>query len=93
MDFPYPEYINYSFALDIPEGYVVEELPEDASLTCPPVGGRILFQSKDLGKQVTVNYRFTMNETTVLPEHYADLRVFWETATGIEKSTIVLKKQ
>ena len=93
VDFPYPEYINYSFALDIPEGYVVEELPEDASLACPPVGGRILFQSKDLGKQVAVNYRFTMNETTVLPEHYADLRVFWETATGIEKSTIVLKKQ
>jgi hypothetical protein len=31
--------------------------------------------------------------TQILPESYQDLRLFWEKAAGIEKSTIVLKKQ
>ena len=93
VDFPYPSAIIYSFILDIPEGYAVEELPESASMTCPPVKGRILFQCKQVGSQISVSYRFTMDETTVLPDHYADLRTFWEKVVGVEKSTIVLKKQ
>jgi hypothetical protein len=62
-------------------------------MTCPPVKGRILFQCKQIGNQISVSYRFTMDETTVLPEYYADLRAFWEKVVGVEKSTIVLKKQ
>lgn len=93
VDFPYPENIIYNYSLTIPEGYVVEELPESKSITCPPVGGRILFQCREVGNQVSVSYRFSLESTIVVPEKYADLRVFWETATGVEKSTIVLKKQ
>jgi hypothetical protein len=93
VDFPYPTAIIYSFVLDIPEGYDVEELPEIVTMTCPPVKGRIMFQCKQIGNQISVSYRFTMDETTVLPEYYADLRAFWEKVVGVEKSTIVLKKQ
>lgn len=93
VDFPYPTAIIYSFVLDIPEGYDVEELPESVTMTCPPVKGRIMFHCKQIGNQISVSYRFTMDETTVLPEYYADLRAFWEKVVGVEKSTIVLKKQ
>ena len=93
VDFPYPTLIIYSFALSIPEGYAVEELPESVSLACTPAKGRILFQCKQVGNQVSVSYRFTLDETTVLPESYAELRAFWEKVVGVEKSTIVLKKQ
>ena len=60
---------------------------------CPPVKGRLQFQAKNLGRQISVSYRFSMEATQVLPESYQDLRLFWEKAAGIEKSTIVLKKQ
>ena len=93
VDFPHPETIAYSFALLIPDGYAIEELPESASLVCPPVKGRLQFQSKVIGNQLSVSYRFNMEETQVLPDSYQDLRLFWEKAAGIEKSTIVLKKQ
>jgi hypothetical protein len=52
-----------------------------------------MFHCKQIGNQISVSYRFTMDETTVLPEYYADLRAFWEKVVGVEKSTIVLKKQ
>ena len=93
VDFPYPTSINYTFVLEIPEGYAVEELPKSQNLTCPPVNGRIQFRAQQNGGMVNVAYRVTMDKTLVLPEQYADLRLFWETAVGIEKSTIVLKKQ
>ena len=93
VDFPFPEILSYTFVLSIPDGYVIEEMPENASLVCPPVKGRLQFQSKLVGDQLSVAYRFSLEETQVLPESYQDLRLFWEKAAGIEKSTIVLKKQ
>ena len=93
VDFPYPEIIAYTFVLEVPDGYTVEEMPENASLVCPPVKGRLQYQTKLVGNQLNVSYRFTLEETQVLPDSYQDLRLFWEKAAGIEKSTIVLKKQ
>lgn len=93
VDFPYPEILSYTFVLTIPDGYAIEELPENASLVCPPVNGRLQFQSKLVGNQLSISYRFTLEATQVLPDSYQDLRLFWEKAAGIEKSTIVLKKQ
>ena len=93
VDFPYPEVLSYTFVFTVPDGYAVEELPENASLVCPPVKGRLQFQSILAGNQLSVSYRFTLDMTQILPESYQDLRLFWEKAAGIEKSTIVLKKQ
>ena len=75
------------------EKALLEELPEIVTMTCPPVKGRIMFQCKQIGNQISVSYRFTLDMTQILPESYQDLRLFWEKAAGIEKSTIVLKKQ
>lgn len=93
VDFPYPESITYSFSLEIPEGYVVEELPEKVGLTFPSLEGRIQFATQQVGNIVSVLYRASLGKMLVLPEEYADLRLFWETAIGVEKGTIVLKKQ
>ena len=93
VDFPFPESLVYSFSLEIPDGYVVEELPEKTLKVFPPVGGRVQLMAQQLGNSVSVNYRVTLDKMMILPEDYADLRLFWEAAVGVEKSTIVLKKQ
>lgn len=93
VDFHYPDNVQYAFMLEIPEGYEIEELPKTVSKICPPVNGRIQFQAQRVGNMISVIYRYTMNKTVVLPEEYSNLRLFWETAVSIEKSTIVLKKQ
>ena len=84
---------SYTFLMNIPEGYAVEELPESQSLSCPPVNGNILFQCKVIGERISLNYRFILDRYLVLPAEYPDLRAFWEVAVGIENCTIVLKKQ
>ena len=93
VEFPYPVDISYTYLLTVPDGYAVEELPEGTSLVCPPVDGRILFQCKEIGGQVSLTYKFSLDRYMVLPSEYPDLRAFWEAAAGIENCTIVLKKQ
>ena len=93
VDFLYPESLNYSFALEIPDGYVVEELPERMLKSFPTIGGRVQLMAQQVGNSVSVTYRTSLDKMLVLPDDYADLRLFWETAVGAEKSTIVLKKQ
>lgn len=93
VDLPYSESLIYSFTLEIPEGYSVEELPENKVMNFPVLDGRIQFLCQQVGNNVSVTYRASLDKILILPEEYADLRLFWETAVGIEKSTIVLKKQ
>ena len=93
VDFPYPESLTYSMSFEIPDGYAVEELPEKKVMNFPTLGGRIQFLCQQVGNNVSVTYRTSLDKTLILPDDYADLRLFWETAVGIEKSTIVLKKQ
>ena len=93
VDLPYPESLTYSMTLEIPDGYAVEELPEKTNLSVPTIGGRIQFLAQQMGSTVNVSYRISLDKVLILPEEYPDLRLFWETAVGIEKSTIVLKKQ
>jgi len=93
VDFPFAESLTYSFSLEIPDGYVVEELPERASKNFPAIGGRIQLLAQQIGNAVNVTYRTNLDKMLIMPEDYPDLRLFWETAVGAEKSTIVLKKQ
>ena len=93
VDFPFPESLTYSLSLEIPAGYAVEELPEKKVMNFPTLGGRIQFLCQQVGNNVSVTYRTSLDKVLILPDDYADLRLFWETAVGIEKSTIVLKKQ
>lgn len=94
VDFPFPESLTYSFLLEIPSGYAVEELPERTVKNFPSIGGRIQFMAQLIGSDtVSITYRTSLDKMLILPEEYPDLRLFWETAVGVEKSTIVLKKQ
>jgi hypothetical protein len=71
----------------------VEELPKNTNLSVPTVGGRIQFLVQQSGNTITAAYRVSLDKVLIFPEAYPDLRLFWETAVGIEKSMIVLKKQ
>lgn len=93
VDFPHTESLTYSLMFKIPAGYVVEELPERTIKNFPSIGGRIQLMAQLIGDSVSVVYRTSLDKMLILPEEYPDLRLFWETAVGVEKSTLVLKKQ
>ncbi|MDT3366763.1 MAG: hypothetical protein LIQ26_05780, partial [Bacteroidota bacterium] len=93
IDFPYGESIAYTYLLEIPEGYVVEQLPRSVRLLASGIQAeaRCQFAQTD-PTHIQVRYTFK-NETIIAPaDTYQDIRTFWEQLCNIYKNTIVLKK-
>jgi len=93
VEFPYAENINYRYNLEIPEGFEVEQLPEDAAVKCGSANLYFRLQCARMGARgIQVQFQFQNKDMMILPENYADLKVFWEHLCNVYKSTIVLKK-
>ena len=93
IDFPFAETINYTAVITIPEGYVVESMPQQTVIPCKPLGGRALLQCLyDGAETVSLTFRLS-REAVVVPEtEYQAVRDFWDMLIGLYNSTIVLKK-
>lgn len=94
VEFAYPEVINYSAQIVIPEGYTVESIPKPVSIKCPVASSQVLSQcSFDGIRTITLNFRYIGNGRLVTPDHYKELRDFWAELCNLYDFTIVLKKQ
>lgn len=90
FDFPYSYKIRT--ILDIPEGYVIEELPKSIKIEPGHGGCFCSYVVSKTDKQVVINYTFNMDRVYYTAEEYKTLREFWTRI--IEKNTemLVFKK-
>ena len=94
IDFSYGESIAYTYMLEIPEGYAVEQLPKSVRIVASGIQAeaRCQFAQTD-PTHIQVRYTFK-NDTLIAPaDTYQDIRTFWEQLCNIYKNTVVLKKQ
>lgn len=93
VEFAYPETVNYSAAITIPEGWTVESLPQPMVIPGKVADSRVAVQCLyDGERKVTLNYRFTLNGRLVQAAQYPELRSYWEQLCNVYETTIVLKK-
>lgn len=92
IDFDYPYSLTYMCSLDIPEGYVVEQLPEARSLQMPELGGALRLTVQQQERSIRISYTFSQNAIWAPASAYAQLKSYWETIADIYDSMIVLKK-
>lgn len=93
LDFPFKNRITYQARIAIPEGYEVEELPQNTLLTSDPLKIRAQFTcTHPAPDQVLVSFLFQQNEVFAVAEAYPDIRSFWEQLCNIYDKTIVLKR-
>ncbi len=84
--------MHYSTTLTLPEGYTIEDLPENVDLVGPlEEYHRKLIKSDD-GKSITVVDTYLENAGKVLPGDYAKIRGYYDSLLKIEGDEIVLKK-
>jgi hypothetical protein len=94
VDFPFREAITYIYSLQVPDGYVVEQLPPTVSFRPASFKAWALCQSQlTEGNIIKISFAFKNDALQVLPDEYGDLRAFWEKLCNIYQGTIVLKKQ
>lgn len=95
VDIPYPFSHRYILNLTIPEGYAIEQLPEQVNLNLPENGGKFTFLvSKPAGtvQKIQINSSILINQLHFEPEEYGNIKKFFDLIIEKQQEQIVLKK-
>lgn len=92
VDIPYPFSSTYILNLTMPEGYGVDEIPEDMVLALPKNGGKFIYSIKPVGNILQITSKMEINQTMFLPDEYLYLKAFYNQVVAKQSEQIVLKK-
>lgn len=92
VDFPYPvtEKLVYNYA--IPEGYVVEALPEKMIMELPNKDAFFKFQTQERAGKITIISTISIQKTNYAPDHYETIQGLFEAIAEKMEEQIVLRK-
>lgn len=93
VDLLLPLDLTYILQLTIPDGYVIEELPENIAFSLPESGGSFLYEFKKVNDRlVQLTNRMSIKETFFLPNNYLPLREYFNLIIEKQGAQVVLKK-
>jgi hypothetical protein len=95
VDIPYPLSHRYILNLTIPEGYAIEQMPEQVSLSLPENGGKFTFLvSKPAGtiRMLQINSTIQINQVHFEPDEYPAIKKFFDLIIEKQQEQLVLKK-
>ncbi|MBS1508062.1 MAG: DUF3857 domain-containing protein [Bacteroidetes bacterium] len=93
IDFVSPLERAYVLTLQIPEGYVVEELPQSRVIKLPNNDGRAFFNFSTANSKVFVTYNLLLSKTLFFKEEYPALKEFYAHLISKMSDQIVLRKK
>jgi len=92
VDFIMPLKETYVFSIEIPDGYVVESVPEPVKILLPDRAGSFRFIVSHSGNKVSVNSVLNISKVMYTATEYADLRQFFSLMVAKHSQQIILKK-
>lgn len=93
IEMPYTMDETYIFTMDIPAGYMVDELPKSSRVAYNVDQGSFEYLVVQNGDQIQFRCRLKLNRATFQPEDYSSLRDFFGFVVKKENEQIVLKKK
>ena len=76
----------------IPEGYVVDVLPQSQKILMADNKLMVVFLVRNVGNMIQVSYNFIIIDCLVNTQEYDDLKIFWEKLLEINNEQIILKR-
>ncbi len=92
VDIPVKSKDQYILNLTIPEGYSVEELPENINLKMDGNGGQFQYLVSQNGNTIQVVCKVTISKVRFEPEEYNIIKGFFDVIVEKQGEQIVLKK-
>lgn len=92
VNFSFPTKNKHLLSINIPEGYVIESLPESIAIGINQKQVTFKFALSANEKQITVNVNLEVNSTAIPAEDYDNLKQFFKLIIEKENEKIVLKK-
>lgn len=92
VEFPYAQTVSVNTTLTLPEGYQVEELPQNSRGVMNHNELEFSYIARQVDNKVTIQYKATVNTPFIAPAQYEELRGFWEEMVNRNNQQLVLKK-
>jgi hypothetical protein len=92
IEMPYCPNQTYIFEMEVPDGYMVDELPKSARVQLNANEGSFEYIIVNKNNHIQMRCRLLMNKANFSPEDYATLRDFYAFIVQKESEHIVLKK-
>lgn len=92
IEFPFLQSVRITVSLDVPEGYIVDEIPKSVSAKFEDnklYMSYVIYASED---KVQLRYQLDISTLRIAPQSYHQLRQFWETLVTKNNEQIVFKK-
>ena len=93
VDFGYPGQVEQVISLQLPEGYVIEEMPGNMQVQLPNEGGAYTRLTQEQFGRLTLRSVYTLNQPVIGSQDYEGLRDFFARIVAIESEPIVLRKE
>ena len=78
IDFVYPQHEKYIFVINLPDGYKVDELPENISLATPDNSCKFSVQVRSMGNNLQITREFNINRSFFGSHEYQQLKEFFD---------------
>jgi transglutaminase-like putative cysteine protease len=92
IEFIVPIKQSYMLNLTIPEGYVVDELPQSVNMVIPDKTAQLKYVVKAVGNNIQLIMNWEISESFYAPTKFPDLKEFYATLVAKQNEQIVLKK-
>lgn len=92
IDYGYPVKNRLLIAIEIPEGYQVESLPESVQFSLEQNMGSFRYSSSSSGNKLQLSVEFAINQPFMSADSYAGLKKFYELMIEKENEKVVLSK-
>lgn len=92
IDFVFPSQDKYSISIKIPDGYVVETLPESKAIGLPDNLGNFKYNISNNGNQIQLLYSNDINTAIINSEMYHAVKEFFKEMVNKQTEKVVLKK-
>ena len=83
----------YSCKIVVPDGYMVDELPQSKVLALPENGGKYIYNMTQIGNTISFTSNFSINKNQFSQMEYPILREFYNQVVAKQAEQIVLKKK
>jgi hypothetical protein len=93
IDFTYPHQDKYMITLKIPDGYVVESMPQPGVLSMEQNIGMFKYNIASSGNQIQVVADFDINYPNISAQYYGVLKDFYQKMFDKQNEKIVLAKK
>lgn len=93
VDFKYPTHDSYTITYNLPQGYVVESMPEKINIATEDNLATFSFLTGNMGNKIQIVSNFYINSSLVPADYYDSLKAFFNQVYLKMNEKIVLKKQ